>query len=986
MKQLILHRMIAVFMIMTLLAPPLSISSLAAEATGTWRGKWWNYYDRGLGYADKGDWQNALKDFSAAIDMRDKDQRRARTYGMHFTDYFPHRELGIAYFQSGNYVKALEELETSIRSVETDKANKYLDRVRKALIALSSDRKILPPKIILTKPANGVLVKERSIRVVGKAVGEGFVSSITINGNSYPVDKGEKEISFSQEIQLEDGSNIISVVATDLTGNSSESALTVVAKREGPGITLSEVIPEERNGKRFVKVRGDITDSSGISHIIVGSQDVNPKGAKTYHLDISVERLGDTTSYPLRAFDVLDNETVASIDLSQLIQAEKDKDKDAADSALKKQVEQQLELERLAKLQQEAQQLALLKAAAEKAALEKSLAERLAREVAEKARLAKEIAERRRLATERANAERLAREKAENERLAEIQAQEQRRLREESEKLRVANEKLELERLAKMRAEEERLARENAEKARRAIELAEKERLERERAALEKLAQERALREEMARQEAEKARLVREEAERIRAAAEKAEQERLAAEKIAAEKAAKEKAEEELLAKKRGEEEKILREKAEIERLAQERAEQEKIAREKAELEKIQKEQEAAVLVERQKLKEILDEQKLNKALGTDSDKQLELGMITSGAGTKTYKPSQIVPAAPISIAAAKPDKRCGSSAKDKEKPIITLKAVDEIPQVFVDLYPLDGEISDNCLVDKLKINGRPVAINKGKKIYFSKVIRIENGENNIKIEAFDASGNIEEVKLHVTRKLPSVMQNASRMSMVVLPFDFDNSSGSVTPLASDYLTAAMTEQKRFRIAERNKLKSVLEEQKFTQAVLDDTDRTAKLGRIMAAEAIIATNVRETNQSLEVTSRVVNTETSEVMDVLDAYTEDKSAPAVKELMSGLAAKIARVFPVAEGIVISRDDDEVMTDLGSSSHIRQRHGAIFYRRGKEVVHPATGKSLGWDSIKLGEGYIEEVQEGFSKVRLADRYRDGNINPSDMVVTK
>ena len=238
--------MIAVFMIMTLLAPPLSISSLAAEESGTWRGKWWNYYDRGLNYADKGDWSNALKDFSSAVDMRDKDQRRARTYGMHFTDYFPHRELGIAYFQMGDFAKALKELETSLRYVETDKGNKYLDRVRKALMSGAPDKHKSPPKITLSKPANGILVKDRSIRLTGKASGDAFVSSIAINGDLYPVAKGEKEISFSRDILLEDGNNIITVVARDLAGNSTEAAVTVFAKRDGPGITLSELVQEER--------------------------------------------------------------------------------------------------------------------------------------------------------------------------------------------------------------------------------------------------------------------------------------------------------------------------------------------------------------------------------------------------------------------------------------------------------------------------------------------------------------------------------------------------------------------------------------------------------------------------------------------------------------------------------------------------------------------------------------------------------------------
>jgi len=42
----------------------------------------------------------AISDFQAAIRQREKDQRRARTCGMHFIDYFPHQELGIVYFET----------------------------------------------------------------------------------------------------------------------------------------------------------------------------------------------------------------------------------------------------------------------------------------------------------------------------------------------------------------------------------------------------------------------------------------------------------------------------------------------------------------------------------------------------------------------------------------------------------------------------------------------------------------------------------------------------------------------------------------------------------------------------------------------------------------------------------------------------------------------------------------------------------------------
>ena len=90
----------------------------------------------------------AITDFEAAIAQREKDQRMARTYGMHFVDYFPHRELGVALFEAGNLERAQTEIERSLAQYPTAKARFYLDRIRKALI-LKEGKPVVPPRIRL---------------------------------------------------------------------------------------------------------------------------------------------------------------------------------------------------------------------------------------------------------------------------------------------------------------------------------------------------------------------------------------------------------------------------------------------------------------------------------------------------------------------------------------------------------------------------------------------------------------------------------------------------------------------------------------------------------------------------------------------------------------------------------------------------------------------------------------------------------------------
>jgi hypothetical protein len=154
----------------------------------------------------------------------------------------------------------------------------------------------------------------------------------------------------------------------------------------------------------------------------------------------------------------------------------------------------------------------------------------------------------------------------------------------------------------------------------------------------------------------------------------------------------------------------------------------------------------------------------------------------------------------------------------------------------------------------------------------------------------------------------------------------------------------------------------------------------------MSADTMLATSLKEDAKSLEIISRVINTMTSEVVDVKDVYSEDKSTAAIKELMTGLASKIANSFPLIEGMVIKKGSKEVYTDIGASTKTRRHTGVILCRKGDEIKHPVTGKSLGQDIIKLGEGIIEEIQEGFSKVKLSDKLKEQDVKIKDMVITK
>jgi len=308
----ILKKTFSIVLIFCFLVPPV----LAADDSGTFRGKWWNYYDRAVEKAEQGKWQEAVIDLSKALSMRGKDQRRARTYGMHFVDYFPHRELGVAYLSLGDIDRAAAELEESIKSEASAKAFFYLNRVRKAIMIRQKQTGLKPPAIALNAPGENSATKDESIVIGGSVSGEGLVAKLTVNSHAVDIELAAKQMTFEQAVSLADGENRIVVRAEDLMGNTSEKMLLVIVDREGPSIGLSGLTIEVQNGTKIARIMGEVEDSTGIQSIAVNEQDVKAGNMKNQSFDLFVP-LDSKGMVSVRAVDTLGNETNADINVDR---------------------------------------------------------------------------------------------------------------------------------------------------------------------------------------------------------------------------------------------------------------------------------------------------------------------------------------------------------------------------------------------------------------------------------------------------------------------------------------------------------------------------------------------------------------------------------------------------------------------------------------------------------------------------------------------
>lgn len=269
------------------------------------RGRWWNYFARGSLFLAYGHYEKALEDFDKAIAKRGIDRRDARTYGMHFIDYFPHRESGVAYYFQGIHhaqgtareqrlEKAIRELETSLGQEESARAKSYLNRARRAFWQVTRKRDCAAPVISFQKP---IYTRQRRVRFDVTVTDEhscvGDISASTSAGQVWPeasdvsVEWPQREITRTVDFHL--GANekmaVVTITATDLAGNSTgPNRALVILDDAAPTVGVSEVEPEWPANDRVV-VEIDAQDDFGLRQIHVGpdpSDSIPCAGALNY--------------------------------------------------------------------------------------------------------------------------------------------------------------------------------------------------------------------------------------------------------------------------------------------------------------------------------------------------------------------------------------------------------------------------------------------------------------------------------------------------------------------------------------------------------------------------------------------------------------------------------------------------------------------------------------------------------------------------------
>ena len=230
--------------------------------------RWYHYYKRGLSYAEGEFYSEASYDFYVAIKKKSEDKRKARTYGFHFIDYFPHRELGIIHYHQGSYAKAIKHLQISLSTEKSARAEYYLDLVRKQqVLSKNSDRE--PPEIILSSPGYSCVTNATSIYIKGYAQDDTFVKDISIGKQTVRMDISKSKKNFTKKIPLKSGKNEIHIQAIDISGKIANIKYTVNVDRIGPVIVFDQPAEGYHVVNNKIDISGIIYDDNALESLII---------------------------------------------------------------------------------------------------------------------------------------------------------------------------------------------------------------------------------------------------------------------------------------------------------------------------------------------------------------------------------------------------------------------------------------------------------------------------------------------------------------------------------------------------------------------------------------------------------------------------------------------------------------------------------------------------------------------------------------------
>ncbi len=235
----------------------------------------------------------------------------------------------------------------------------------------------------------------------------------------------------------------------------------------------------------------------------------------------------------------------------------------------------------------------------------------------------------------------------------------------------------------------------------------------------------------------------------------------------------------------------------------------------------------------------------------------------------------------------------------------------------------------------------------------------------------------------------------------------------------ADMAITYLTNTGKFNVVERSRLDKIMKEQEL-QLSDQVASQVAEVGRLVGADAVVFGIVTGASDEVipKVSFKILQFKITVDMRCVDASTgkviyaeqalgqvdkkiiedsrgnvvsgninsQDEYTVALKQAIGDSVKKIAAKFPLL-GYVVSVEGDQVITDVGSTKGVQAGAKFIVFRKGQPIIHPATGKTIGWSKQIIAAIRIESSEEMMSTGKIL-ALKDPGQRPQagDLVILK
>lgn len=283
---------------------------------GVFRGRWWSYYERGVNLMRGGFYEAAAADFRKAIDGRSRDSWQARTYGLHFVEYFPNRELAVALQKLGRFEESQMYLERSLKRIDTARAHHYLDLAKREQIARGSMTDKSAPSLSINLD-DRILTADLDVAMQISSTDDTGVEVMTVNGEELYQRGSAEAISYESTVSFGEGTHQITIEATDLADKVTTVTREVTVDLTGPTVGIREPEAALITEASSVRLIGTTVDVNGLDTIRLDDRVLEEAttGQNRLGFDTALPLQDGENTFVLMASDRAGNETRTAINV-----------------------------------------------------------------------------------------------------------------------------------------------------------------------------------------------------------------------------------------------------------------------------------------------------------------------------------------------------------------------------------------------------------------------------------------------------------------------------------------------------------------------------------------------------------------------------------------------------------------------------------------------------------------------------------------------